>query len=220
MCGIIGYYNKNVTKSDLDTLRKVLIESKIRGKHASGIAWFDGKKFQSYIKPTSIDKLMKKFDLSKSIYNGASISLIAHARYSTSDIKYNQPILGETLAIAHNGVVTQDFPENWYETYGFKCKTKNDSELILHALENERELSQIFPKSSIAVVSLDLTGKIEVYRNGLRPLWQGTIGDGVVIASTQDILHRAGVQNIKKVPAVDATQDLQRRDMTQWTSQY
>lgn len=215
MCGIIGYMNHNVTKNDLQILRQVLIESRIRGKHASGIAWFDGVKIQSYIKALPIDELMSKFDLSKAVYNKTAISIIGHARYSTSDIKYNQPIVGDSLAIAHNGVISQDSPVNWQKTYGYKCKTKNDSELLLRALENHDDPFEKFPESSIAAVVLDTIGSVSFCRNDLRPLWQGTIGKGTVWASTYDILHRAGVKNIKKI---EVEHDLQWRDMTQWTT--
>ncbi len=216
MCGIIGYTNQNVTVKDLQILRRVLIESRIRGKHASGLAWFDGEKIQSRISSLSIDNLLKSFTLSKTIYDGCKVSLIGHTRYSTSDIKYNQPIVGNELAIAHNGVITQDSPENWEATYGYTCATKNDSELLLHALECGDDPFEKFPDSSIAAVTLDLNGELKVYRNGLRPAWQGTIGQGVVIASTYDILCKAGVKNIKRVEILEEEYDLQRRNMTQW----
>lgn len=218
MCGIIGYVNHNVTKKDLQILKQVLIESRIRGKHASGLAWFDGVKIQSHVKAVPIDELLNKFDLSKTIFNKTEIAIIGHARYSTSDIKYNQPIVGSSLAIAHNGVATQSDPKTWEKKYGYKCKTKNDSELLLRALENQDNIFEKFSESSIAAVVLDTAGGITAYRNGLRPLWQGSVGRGTIFASTYDILHRAGVKNIRKVEATETEHDLQGRDMTQWTT--
>ena len=211
MCGIIGYYNKVTTKEDLETLRKVMLESRIRGKHASGIAWYNGNSIQSFVKPKPIDELIRKFNLSKLIYDNSAVSMIAHARYSTSDIKYNQPVIGDTLAVAHNGVITQSSPNTWEKMYGYRCKTKNDSELLLRALENQEDIFQKFPDSSIAAVVLDSTGVIRGYRNKYRPLWSGMIGQGIVWASTYDILDRAGVKNICKVPPVNPKQDLQKR---------
>ena len=58
MCGIIGYSSEDVTSNDLGILKKVMIESRIRGKHASGAAWFDGNKICSLVKPIPIDKLV------------------------------------------------------------------------------------------------------------------------------------------------------------------
>ena len=209
MCGIIGYENKETTKQDLETLKKVLYESKIRGKHASGIAWYDGTDIQSYVKPISIDKLISEFDLNKLVHKG-KVAMIAHARYSTSDIDYNQPILTETMAVVHNGVITQDSPSSWHDTYGYKCVGKNDSELILRALEQGKDPLLEFPDASISAVVLNNTGGLNYMRNARRPLWTGVIGKGTVVASTYDILNRAGVQNIQKI-TVD--NDLQERSL-------
>ena len=54
MCGIIGYVNHGVTKEDMQVLKQVFLESRIRGKHASGLAWFDGHKIQSYVSSFSL----------------------------------------------------------------------------------------------------------------------------------------------------------------------
>lgn len=217
MCGIIGFSSKNITEQDIDALRKVMIESRIRGKHASGIAWSDGLSIRSKVLPVPIDKLVQEFDL-HSLIRGGQISLIAHARYSTSDIKYNQPIIGDTMAIAHNGVITQDSPENWEKSYGFKCETHNDSELLLRALEKEKQPDEVFPGSSIAAVILTKDGQIKAIRNGLRPLWQGRIGDGIVYASTYDILLRSGVKDIRKLKPDHKSDELQRRYFEKWES--
>ena len=217
MCGIIGFSSKNTTASDIETLRKVIIESRIRGKHASGIAWSDGISIHSRVLPIPIDQLVQKFDL-HSLVRGGQISLIAHTRYSTSDIKYNQPIIGNTIAIAHNGVITQDNPENWEKSYGFKCETHNDSELLLRALERGKQPDKVFPDSSIAAVILTKEGQIKAIRNGLRPLWKGKIGEGVVYASTYDILFKSGVKDIKKLKPDYKSDELQRRDFEKWKS--
>lgn len=217
MCGIIGYENHKVTKNDLKILKQVMLESRIRGKHASGVAWFDGKTFQSYIRPVPIDDLLCNFDLSQAIYNEHEIAIIGHARYSTSDIHYNQPIIGNSYAIAHNGVISQVAPEKWKKLFGYNCKTKNDSELLLRALENHDLVFEKFPGASIAAVVLNKSGEVSAFRNEFRPLWQGILGNGIITASTYDILHRAGVRSIKKIKPTNSSLELQRRDMTQWT---
>lgn len=198
MCGIIGYSNNNVTLKDLLTLEKVMRESQIRGKHASGVAWYDGEGIQTYIKPIPIGKLVDEFDLSRMVV-GKSITMIAHARYSTSDIKYNQPIVVGNAAIAHNGVITQEAPETWEKTYGVKCITRNDSELLLRCMTGEIKEDLTAGKASVAAVMITSDGAFHYVRNGLRPMWCGKIGDGEVFASTYDILHRAGVEDIQKV---------------------
>lgn len=213
MCGVVGYSSSSVTKSDLRILRKVLIESRIRGMHASGMAWFDGKQIQCISMPVPIDTLLESFDLDKLIYKKSCISMIAHIRYSTSSLKYNQPLVGKHLAIAHNGVISQENPKNWGNLYGYQCETRNDSELLLHAIESGDDPFKMFPDASIAAVILSSKGKVSFLRNKRRPLWKGQIGSGTVIASTFDILNRAGVSSIQKVTAAD---DLQIRSMKQW----
>lgn len=214
MCGIIGYFNNNTKPDDLIVLRKVMIESKIRGKHASGIAWYNGQKIESYIKPVPISDLLNTFNLFAMLYNKSKICMIGHTRYCTSNIEYNQPIVSEdyNLAIAHNGVISQDSPDTWYNKFGYHCTGKNDSELILRALENMDNPINKFPESSIATVAIR-DGKLEYFRNSKRPMWMGHIGSGIVIASTYDILNRSGVSNIKKISVAN---DLQERSYLQW----
>lgn len=213
MCGIIGFTSTNVAGLDLEILKKVMIESRIRGKHASGIVWWNGSSIQSKILPIPIDQLLNKFDLHSTVYGG-QVSLIAHTRYSTSDIKYNQPLIGENIAIAHNGVITQSEPDDWQRLFGYKCKTCNDSELLLRALENHDDPYEVFPNSSIAAVILN-QNQVSFIRNGVRPLWCGQIGNGIVYASTYDILNRAGVSNIIKLLPPKG-KELQRRNWKSW----
>lgn len=210
MCGIVGFHSKNVTNSDLKVLKKVMSETVIRGKHASGISWWKPDNTVQVIKrAVPITELLKKINLSDYVFNG-QISVISHARYSTSDIKYNQPLATKHIAIAHNGVISQQPPATWLKTYGYKCETKNDSELLLRCLEQNDNPFEVFPDASIAAVILHQDGTLECLRNSRRPLWCGRIGEGIVYASTFDILNRAGVQNIQRVNA-ETPEDLQRR---------
>lgn len=213
MCGIISFYCKDTTKNDLEVLKRVMIESRIRGKHASGIAWYNGRTILSVVEPMPIDQLVDEFNFDTLVHN-KQVSMIAHARYSTSNLKYNQPIIGKHMAVAHNGVISQASPDTWEDTYGYKCETQNDSELLLRALEDEDSPFEVFPDASIAAVVLDDSGAIHAMRNGLRPLWCGKIGKGTVYASTFDILNRSGVKSIKMVKPNIKCKELQRRNMT------
>lgn len=210
ICGIIGYISPNVTTPDLAVLRTVMSESRIRGKHASGLAWYDGQGIQSYIQPIPIDSLLEQFDLAQTVYKG-KIAIIAHTRYSTSNIQFNQPIIGTSMAIAMNGVITQADPQHWEGLYRYKCITENDSELLLRAIEAGDDPTTTFPTSSMAAITLDNKGRLTAFRNRQRPLWEGTIGCGKVYASTYDILHRAEVINIQKLPPIGPGEELQRR---------
>ena len=214
MCGVIGFTSPDTTYQDLCVVRRVMIESRIRGKHASGIAWSDSRSIHSEVRAIPIDELAESFDFHKLLKTTTKVSLIAHARYSTSNILFNQPIVGVHHAIAHNGVITQASPDSWEKTYGYHCNTENDSELLLRCIENDDNPYQVFPDSSYAAIVLNHKGELSPFRNGLRPLWSGTIGKGTVFASTYDILNRAGVSNISQV--ITFSEDLQRRNWNSW----
>lgn len=214
MCGIIGFTSKNATQEHLEMLQRVMIESRIRGMHASGIAWCNNRgSILSVVQPIPIDQLVEEFEWK--LFLNKEVHLIAHARYSTSDIRFNQPIVGENTAIVHNGVITQSDPNTWEKSYGLKCKTSNDSELLLRAVEANQNIFKVFNTSSIAAITLQKDGKLQCFRNGTRPLWSGKIGEDIVYASTYDILKRAGVTDITMVAPVD-NKELQRRNWKQW----
>lgn len=211
MCAIIGFESDNVTEQDLQVLKRAMLASRIRGKHASGVAWVDGDKIKWEKQPWPMDRFLKEFDLNK-IVNAGKVRMIAHARYSTSDLEYNQPIISEDgeMAIAHNGVVTQEPPENWEKLFGYKCMTKNDSELLLQAMKHGDIIMDKFPSASIAMLILTKTGLFSL-RNSKRPLWKAELGAGTIYTSTCDILGRAGVQGvITKLESVDG-KELQKR---------
>lgn len=197
MCGVIGFSTEELTQKQLNSLQIIMIESSIRGKHASGIAWYEGVKLRHIIKPYSIDILVRElnWDMFKI---GEPLKLIAHARYSTSDLEFNQPIIVGNTAIVHNGVITQSPPELWKEKFGYECTGRNDSELLLRCIDNNENPFEKFPESSISAIYLR-NGELIAMRNGLRPLWKGELDSGTFYASTRDILQRGKVQNITKL---------------------
>ena len=95
MCAVIGAYSKD--KVNLKLFEKVILQSMIRGKHASGIAWNDNGKLAYRVINESATFLT---------FKGIETNMIiGHARYSTSDLNYSQPITSDTIAIVHNGVI-------------------------------------------------------------------------------------------------------------------
>ena len=168
-------------------------ESKIRGMHATGMSflteWSD--KIETIIEPIPADQFVEKNlhddNLKDMVSDDGNLYLIGHCRYSTSDLEYNQPMCGDEKSIVHNGVITQELPENWKELYGYDCMTKNDSELVLHSNDPLLEFSHM----SMGVVELHLDKKIRFYRNGKRPLYLSSIPNGCIITSTADIATRA-----------------------------
>jgi glutamine phosphoribosylpyrophosphate amidotransferase len=194
MCGVIGAVLQNPTKQDFALLRNVFVESKIRGMHATGMSflprWSTG--IETIKEAIPADKFVEKHlhddNLRDMVSEDGNLYLIGHCRYSTSDLEYNQPMVGVSKSIVHNGVITQELPENWKDKYGYDCITKNDSELVLHSQDPLREFNHM----SMGVVELHKERKIRFYRNGKRPLYLTNIDNGCIITSTADIALRAG----------------------------
>jgi glutamine phosphoribosylpyrophosphate amidotransferase len=187
MCSVIGAIIKEPRAEDFLMLHRVFLESKIRGMHATGISYVKHGKIITEKRPVPADEF--PFNFPSYVNEDGSLYLIGHCRYSTSDLEFNQPIGRQDQAIVHNGVITQELPENWKELYGYTCTTKNDSELILHSDSPLEE----FPDMSMGVCELTSDKKLLVYRNGKRPLYLTSISNGCIITSTADIPKRAEV---------------------------
>lgn len=190
MCAVIGTIVCNPSDDQLEMIRRVFLESKIRGMHATGIS-FIGKdeNIHTHKEPVPADRFSMINNLSDCLADDGNLYMIAHCRYSTSDLEYNQPLHHSDKSIVHNGVITQELPENWKELYGYDCVTKNDSELVLHSEDPLQE----FPDMSMGVCELRTDKTLRSYRNGKRPLYLTTFNNGCIITSTKDIPHRAGV---------------------------
>lgn len=195
MCAVIGAILKEPTKQDFALLRNVFVESKIRGMHATGISflpkWSTG--IETIKEPIPADQFVEKHlhddNLRDMVAQDGNLYLIGHCRYSTSDLEFNQPMFHADKSIVHNGVITQELPENWKELYGYDCITKNDSELVLHSRDPLREFSNM----SMGVVELHKDRRLRFYRNGKRPLYLTNVPNGCIITSTADIAKRAGI---------------------------
>ena len=197
MCSVIGVYFEQAKKDDLRFLKNVILQSKIRGLHATGLSYVKNNKVYTISEPVSADKFLDKHDnFNKFVNEDGNLYLIAHCRYSTSDLEDNQPIqISDDLAIVHNGVITQDAPENWL----YKTTTKNDSELInLCVLDNKEPLT-LYGDASMAGVELHADKTIKYYRNGKRPLYKTKLNNGYILTSTKNIVKRC---NEKLTPCV------------------
>lgn len=195
MCGILGIRCKETEIGGM-IFEELLRQSQIRGKHATGMSYYDNDKIETETRPIPANSFADLVEMPESTY------ILGHVRYSTSDLNYNQPISNNKLSISHNGVVTQESPEKWEKHYGYeKFKTKNDSELILKCLShdnifNRKLLFAKFPTASIACGVLK-NKKMSCFRNNTRPLW---IFESVIcfgeeplftgFASTKDIIER------------------------------
>jgi len=191
MCSVIGAIIKEPRAEDFLMLHRVFLESKIRGMHATGISYVKHGKIITEKRPVPADEF--PFNFPSYVNEDGSLYLIGHCRYSTSDLEFNQPIANENLSVVHNGVITQELPENWKELYGYDCETKNDTELILHTAEDCISPLVRWKDSSLAVIELHVDKVIRFYRNGKRPLYLTSISNGCIITSTADVPKRAEV---------------------------
>jgi glutamine phosphoribosylpyrophosphate amidotransferase len=199
MCGVLGITIKNFSVKDYGLLRSLFIQSMIRGKHATGVSYVKNGRVNTIKEPVPADKFIMMQDLENWRNEDGNLYCIGHIRYSTSDLRYNQPMSSDKLSIAHNGIISQEPPETWEEKYKLRTETSNDSELILRAMEEELNPLQHFELASMAVCALYDDKRIIAYRNGERPLYYFTDDNMHIFASTEDILNRSGLKKPKKV---------------------
>lgn len=200
MCGVLGIAIENFSKKDYDLIRNLFIQSMIRGKHATGVSYVKNNKVVTIKQPISADKFIMEQNLEDWTNEDGNLYCIGHIRYSTSDLRYNQPMASDKLSIVHNGVISQESPETWEDKYKLRTETSNDSELILRAMEEELNPLQHFEPSSMAVCALYNDKRIVTFRNHERPLYFASYEGGVIFGSTSDILKRSGLDIVLKVP--------------------
>lgn len=192
MCGVIGIAIKDFTKEDCDLVRSLFIQSMIRGKHSTGVSYVKNGKVVTLKEPIPANEFIRKQDVYDWRNEDGNLYCIGHVRYSTSDLRYNQPIATEELSIVHNGVISQRHPDDWESLYGYKTETHNDSELILRCMENNENPLIKFHPASMSVCKIDKNKVISAFRNEARPLYMALMERGVVFASTKDIIRRSG----------------------------
>tara|TARA_R110000824_G_scaffold110918_4_gene259132 strand:- start:7298 stop:7930 length:633 start_codon:yes stop_codon:yes gene_type:complete len=208
MCGIIGALIKEPTVKDFELLRNLFLHSKVRGCHATGASWVSGGKVCTIKEECSADVFLRRhLNFNEMVNEDGNMYLIGHCRYSTSEIKDNQPIANEVLSIVHNGVISQELPEKWEELYGFRCSTRNDTQLLHESLLCNKDPFEVWKESSFSVCELRCDKTIIGYRNGKRPLYYSDTNNARYITSTQDIAIRAGLTNPK--PYTCAKEDWQ-----------
>ena len=198
MCAIIGVIIDNPTNDELESIKRVFLESRIRGMHATGISFTKDNKVitikESIPAKEFVDSYMS--DMSTFVDTNGRLAMVGHCRYSTSDLEFNQPIANECVSVVHNGVITQHLPENWKQMYGYKCDTRNDTELLLHTIMEDKSPLEVWHNSSLAVIELYGNQHMRFYRNGKRPMYLTNFGNGSIITSTRDVVLRAGIMEI------------------------
>lgn len=200
MCGVLGFAIKDFGEEDYDLVRNLFIQSMVRGKHATGVSFCKNGVVHTIKEPVPANEFIAKQDLSTWRNEDGNLYAVGHIRYSTSDLRFNQPMATEEIAIAHNGVISQEPASNWEAAYGLSCETENDSELVLRALLAGQRPLEAFPEASMAVCTVDKYKRLTGFRNHQRPLYYSFNSKGLIMASTLDILRRAGIDMISPAP--------------------
>jgi len=193
MCGVLGIALKNPGEQEFELVRQLFVQSMIRGKHATGVSYVKNNKVHTIKEPIDAVSFIAKQNISSWVNEDGNLYCIGHVRYSTSDLAYNQPMATDELSIVHNGVISQELPETWKETYGYGTITKNDSELILRCLEAGEVPLHKFQPASMSVCTIDKDKVLTAFRNEARPLYYSYGSNGIIFASTADILKRSGL---------------------------
>jgi glutamine phosphoribosylpyrophosphate amidotransferase len=201
MCGVLGIAIKNFNEGDYDLVRSLFIQSMIRGKHATGVSYVKNGRVNTVKDPIPANEWIKQQNLEEWKNEDGNLYCVGHVRYSTSDLRYNQPMATDLLAIAHNGVISQEAQETWIDHYELETVTANDSELVLRALEKGKNPLTYFHPASMAVCSVDSEKKLTAFRNEERPLYLCQDENIIIFDSTEDILKRSNLFfGIKKLP--------------------
>lgn len=186
MCGVVGYSSTNPNQDDINLLKQLIVQSKIRGLHSFGY---------SYVYKGEL-KHKKYFDY-KEVNFPITDKIIYHNRYSTSgDYKVhhnNQPIYNDTMSMVFNGVIDMRTKNQMEEHYNIKMKTDNDGEIILQKYANDKFMLKEFisnMKGSFAGLFLNEQKILCAIRNENRPLYKLERNNSVFFASTRDIFKR------------------------------
>ncbi len=166
------------------------------------MAYKVGNKVERFVVEGDGKKLVAEFDWDL-LLEVETLEIIGHNRYSTSDLRYPQPIqVFQDFSLCHNGVVTQESPATW-KRFGYELQTANDSELLYQASYAGNEPLTEFPTATMAVCELSVARGLRWYRNGGRPAYIVKQESKFFICSTSDIAKRAGLKGAKRmVPGV------------------
>lgn len=181
MCAIIGFISDNPTAIAVETLKKVFIESKIRGMHAYGYAAIqDGHLMEA--KSNGLKSLLVSID--------NPTRLIGHCRYSTSgdykNMNNNQPLRFGDEYMVFNGVIDMRTKQEMERAYSISMSSDNDGEIMLQAKDRLAML-----RSEITFSGLTLNSHaLAFFRNEGRPGYKANRHGATYIASTADILRR------------------------------
>lgn len=189
MCGVVGYRPVTPDTEASGAFARLFRESTIRGLHAFGIAQPDSDGVIQVKRSFVVGDILATFDPSR--------PAVAHARYSTSgdwhDHINNQPIVVSDMALAMNGVISMGTKPEFEAAFGVLCVGDNDAEVFLRRLERGQSAEEFLREICGSFAAAWLRGdQLHAARNAWRPLWSCEAYGAWWVASTLDILRRAG----------------------------
>ena len=191
MCGVIGIHTQ---RADVELVKSIFRQTMIRGKHATGVSYVKMGQLHTIKEGIPANEFIDKYDFNEFVNEDGGMYMVGHIRYSTSDIRFNQPFSNDSMSIVHNGVISQEPVEQWeYPTI-----TTNDSEMILRAFEQCHHPLQVFKHKSMAVCVIRDNKQVFAFRNHERPLYMSKHEGGTYFTSTADIAKRSGLTGTQK----------------------
>lgn len=185
MCAILGYKSASF---DCGLVERLLDGSRLRGVHAFGFSC------PSTTGRPHTEKFIDYEQFKQSLLEKKPETFIAHFRYSTSGdwqvIDNNQPAQLGAVSIAFNGVLSQGSIPEMEKEFGVQITHENDAYVLIQKYRDEQ-----FRKSAnitYAMVGLEGSTLVAV-RNPMRPLWLYEAEQTTILASTNDIITRAGL---------------------------
>lgn len=190
MCGVVAYFPRDVSNVfDHVMFTRVMRESKVRGLHSFGLAHVD-EHAVSVVRAHSLELITDTFE--------PVFPTVAHCRYSTSGdwhvLGNCQPIVVGDLALSFNGVIHMGTKEEYEREFDVQCESDNDGEIFLRRLIAGQDPAEFVREMKGSFAGAWLRGgELWIGRNERRPLWRCESGGATWVASTQDILRRAGL---------------------------
>ena len=79
MCGVVGAVFRNITAHQIDFVRRLILESRIKGRHATGVSFIKSGKIQTFKYDIPADQFLQKHSIQEFV-DGSDLTLIAHCR--------------------------------------------------------------------------------------------------------------------------------------------
>lgn len=206
MIGFFARPGKTLGKTDLEAFARILNQSRIRGKHATGIAWNAADGSQGVFRSTVLHETLAQLP---GLLLRNPTMLIGHTRYATSGDwrvpENNQPVSAAGMVLALNGVIDAGTKTEFEKRWQVRCHADNDAEIFLRRIESGESATKFAKriKGSLSCCWIDQrtdNPKGYAIRNARRPLWKHETDTRTAFASTADIFARSNINGAEPLP--------------------